>query len=1028
MKDSTMTRFGIGGTRWLLAVVLLTALAGVASADVPGDWSIDPGTGATTLIAPREGPAGSTIPNPGTQQKELANITFDMGPAYYNVFEFPVTCMACHGGIIMQQMGHGSVWGGSSMASATRDPVFRANQIIFNNSIVNGVRLDGAGNMCFRCHSPNSWLSGRIDPLKGGAPDGSGIFHTVLASTDDEGVMCETCHRAVGNVSMKRPGLSATDPAWNMLAGLTDWPHTGGAYPAGPLARDPYGEATLQFDDGMTYGAIYQGNVNLFFSDNPLPGTPYTGQTYGVYPPGYIDYWGNDRSGQPVVSPDGSTPIHYEYPALPPVNPYDQAISPEHSTFRNDFVRSPQFCGSCHDMTFPLDMAGLPAGMPEQRTYTEWKYSSFGLDAAGNPKPDYLRCQDCHMPRTKHEFDDQTPASLNVDPIVAGWFPYAKDRAGGTVVHKLAGSNFGLPEMMKLLYPEVDLEVVGEPTLDDPTVFPGMLSDRSTMWDRSKYNSQILLKDAVKVEIVQGPTPVGAGVYQVQVKVTNNTGHKIPSGYPDGRRFWISLDVRDAANARVYQSGNFVPASTYTDTGFDYAKSKSARLYNDSWSINKGLNRALSNNIGSPVTPVKLGGNNEVMIYEKRTGSPDGAGNYTVSPSLLNGQFVFDNRIPPFGWEPVKYEAGGAKFWTYDRVSINLDDTATATAANPRPDMTRYPAGANYDIVTYTFDARGKIPVRARAEIYWQIHPRSFMEHLRDSDQSALRPEGAPILYEANYPLTPNYLSQDYNYGGWSFRKKPLKFAQIAADPFASPAPTPPTLRDNWGGVSFAAWFRTGLGAPFFVTAADTQVAGPPAAPTAPTITGEPNGHTLILSWNQVAGADGYVLWVRYGLNDTTAAWDRLAVLNGPASTKFRATALNPDKTHGFRVQAFNAAGMGPFSGVLNAKAAAGGRPLMPEMLTVKGTGSTWIQLMFTDTANNESGFIIQRQRVDAGGPVGPFRHRAKIGPAGGANVEVTWTDSGLHPNRTYNYRVCAYIAPNNRSAYTLPVMGTTLP
>jgi hypothetical protein len=1008
-----------------LSIMLILGLAGAAFADVPGDWRINPTTGATTLLAPREGPAGSTVPNPGTQQQELANITADMGPAFYNVFEFPVTCSECHSGVIAQQTGLVSNWAGSSMASATRDPVFRANQIIVNNANVNGILLDGAGNMCFRCHSPNAWLSGRFDPLKGGAPDGSGIIHSILPSTDDEGIMCETCHRAIGAVTTKRPDLNPTDPVWNMLAGLTDWPHSGNPYPEGPLAGDPYGEATLQFDDGMTYGATWQGNVNVFFSDVPLPGTPYTGQTYGVYPPGYFDRWGNDQSGKPAVGPDGSTPVHYEYPAPWPTNLYDMAMSPEHSTFKNDFIRSPQFCGSCHDLTIPFDVAGLPVGMPEQRTYTEWKYSSFGLDATGNPKPDNRRCQDCHMPRMMHEYDDVNRVSLNCDPSIAGWFPYAKERPGGTVIHKFSGSNFGLAEMMKILYPEVDLEVIGEPTLNDPRLFPGMMSDRQTFWDRNKQNSLINLKDAAIIQVISGPTLVSGTIYQVKVRVTNNTGHKIPSGYPDGRRFWIALDVRDAANRRVYQSGYYAPASVYTNGGFDYATSDSARLYNDV--RRTGLNRALTPKIGSRTAPVSLGGYNEVMIYEKRTGNNDGAGNFTISPSLLNGQIVFDNRIPPLGWERAGYEAGGAKFWTYDRSSVGQDDTTAATGVNPRADMTRYVEGVNYDIVTYTFDAKGKIPTRARAEAYWQIHPRAFMEYLRDNDTSALRPEGPPIIYEANYPLTPNYLSQDYVFGK-RYRKKPLKFAQIAGDPFAAPTPAPAGLRDNWGGVAFAAWFRTGLGAPFKATSAERPLPARPAAPAAPTVVAEPNGHTLDLAWNQVPGAEGYVLWTRYGVSATTAAWDRIAVLNGPTQTKFRVEALNPEKTSGFRVQAFNAGGMSPNSPVLKAKAASAGVPLMADTIMVVGAGSTWIRLLFTDNANNESGFIIQRQTVTIGGPVGPFQDYATLPPADGAGVEVTWTDSGLLPNRTYNYRVCAFIAPNNRSPYSIPVQGRTLP
>lgn len=196
----------------LLSSTICLMLAVPALADVPG----------------RGTPAGTSVPNPGTQEQELANITF---PAPYNVFEFPVTCGACHGGTIDQQAGHFGNWAGTSMASAMRDPVFRANQLIVNQGIKDLTGEDGAGNMCIRCHSPNAWYSGRTDPLLNGAADGSTVEHSILLSTDDEGILCEMCHRVVGGVTMQRADLDPTDPVWNMLAGISDWPHQGDAFP-----------------------------------------------------------------------------------------------------------------------------------------------------------------------------------------------------------------------------------------------------------------------------------------------------------------------------------------------------------------------------------------------------------------------------------------------------------------------------------------------------------------------------------------------------------------------------------------------------------------------------------------------------------------------------------------------------------------------------------------------------------------------------------------------------------------------------
>jgi len=394
----------------LLAMLVLT-LSGLAQADVP----------LRTL-------PGGSVPNPGTQQQELSNITF---PAEWNVFEFVVTCGACHAGTVDQHVGHFANWAGGNMASAARDPVFRANQVGVNNVVKAVTGQDGAGNVCMRCHSPNGWLSGRFDPTLGGKADGSNMMNSILLSTDGEGVMCETCHRAAGSVTYKRTDIEinqftgVADSVWNLLAGMFDWEHQGHAPTdqAGDptiAAGLPYGDTSLQFIDGMTYIGKYSGMTDVYFSDVPLSGS-YTGQIYAVYP----DWWaasGNPMNPVPAGQPaqnsvgqylaynaDGTLPPALEVPVGTPTDATTgnsvfnaQAFSIEHptvggmgrktsaadttnnlfpvvpagsggSTSPNNFIRTAEFCGSCHDLTVPV----LNHGMPEQRTYTEWKYSDY---------------------------------------------------------------------------------------------------------------------------------------------------------------------------------------------------------------------------------------------------------------------------------------------------------------------------------------------------------------------------------------------------------------------------------------------------------------------------------------------------------------------------------------------------------------------------------------------------------------------------------------------------------------------------
>ena len=79
------------------------------------------------------------------------------------------------------------------------------------------------------------------------------------------------------------------------------------------------------------------------------------------------------------------------------------------------------------------------------------------------------------------------------------------------------------------------------------------------------------------------------------MRVTNLAGHRIPSGYPDGRRFWLNVEVEDAIGSLVYESGHY--------------DATSATLFNDA-SLG-GFTRAQ--------TPLIDSAANAVMVYEKRS-------------------------------------------------------------------------------------------------------------------------------------------------------------------------------------------------------------------------------------------------------------------------------------------------------------------------------------------------------------------------------------------------------------------------
>jgi hypothetical protein len=81
-------------------------------------------------------------------------------------------------------------WAGTMMANAALDPVFHAALAVANRD------APGVGTFCLRCHSPVAFVRGHATP-----PDG-----TAFDAIDNQGVGCETCHRAEHAPASVSPG------------------------------------------------------------------------------------------------------------------------------------------------------------------------------------------------------------------------------------------------------------------------------------------------------------------------------------------------------------------------------------------------------------------------------------------------------------------------------------------------------------------------------------------------------------------------------------------------------------------------------------------------------------------------------------------------------------------------------------------------------------------------------------------------------------------------------------------------------
>jgi hypothetical protein len=164
-----------------------------------------------------------------------------------------------------------------------------------------------------------------------------------------------------------------------------------------------------------------------------------------------------------------------------------------------DILSEGHFCGTCHDVTNPLlktktKVNGKIPDMdhPIERTYTEWYWSAYREEAS---------CQDCHEPVLFQ--GAQT------------WMIYP---------------------VLDLLWGDVDHLWRNPP-------YEYSVPDRSEAYKFGlERNRGFMLDEAAEIAFVETPGTGRAGQsVTVNVKVTNNAGHKLPTGFSEGRQMWIHL-------------------------------------------------------------------------------------------------------------------------------------------------------------------------------------------------------------------------------------------------------------------------------------------------------------------------------------------------------------------------------------------------------------------------------------------------------------------------------------------------------
>lgn len=342
--------------------------------------------------------------------------------------------------------------------------------------------------------------------------------------------------------------------------------------------------------------------------------------------------------------------------------------------FSDHMVRS-EHCASCHDLFTPVLDASTrqPTGeqFPEQTPFREWRNSIY---ARGQSEA--TECQQCHMPV---EEDLVTPIAVRADGSVNSNWPERSPFAR----HVFVGGN---THMLKILR-----DYAGQ---------LGISGTTRSGFDQKIAQTQTLLARAATLSIDH--TEVDDDELALRVTINNQSGHKLPTGYPS-RRIWLALTVRDSGGAVVFQSG--IPDS---DGSLDIdATLASAGCVT--------VQAPPSSCIAPHVDVVTDAA--QVPIYESVLGTTEDKVTHTL---LLADHYLKDNRIPPRGFSAsdARYDPATAI------IGVDEDDDFNAN-------------GSGSDAVDYRIDVEdSEGPWTVEATLYYQsIRPSFIAATAPDSDR-----------------------------------------------------------------------------------------------------------------------------------------------------------------------------------------------------------------------------------------------------------------------------------------------------
>ena len=361
--------------------------------------------------------------------------------------------------------------------------------------------------------------------------------------------------------------------------------------------------------------------------------------------------------------------------------PFSDSVPTGHQFAATEFQRSAALCGQCHDITNPVKNrrdatsgADLGYRFPIERTYREWRQSEYAR--AGSR--DAATCQACHMPRPDLDGDGRADAATacSSPPGPRG---IATELEGPYRTHAFQGANVFMLDLLAGEY--------------------GVPLRRTAAYAQARAATLDLLRNRTVELRVTAPLLVFSGRYlPVDVRVTNLTGHKFPTGYTEGRRAWLEV----AAGIDADRDGTLAAAETTWSSG-RYDAATATLVEDEHLKVYEAKHGIFDHN------------------GDGRCDTVDAATGHEMFHFVLNDCIAKDNRIPPRGFRPdAETEPVGARF---------ASDPASGGLAHW--DDTRYP-------VWIPMRANGLMLVRVR--LWHQVVPREYAEFLAAESRSTCDP------------------------------------------------------------------------------------------------------------------------------------------------------------------------------------------------------------------------------------------------------------------------------------------------